>query len=116
MHFESAQREFVVGGDKYDMRALAIFNGTNDIESRLSRHLNVQEHQVRPMPVNRVHGFPPVAALADELQILASLRKRPQTSSRKLLVINYYRANLHTRVPRLPCHRVAPQAPAERGV
>jgi hypothetical protein len=66
MHFESPQREFVVSRHKYDMRALAICNGTNDIEPRLSRHLNVQEHQVRAMLMNRVHRFSPVPALADQ--------------------------------------------------
>jgi hypothetical protein len=77
MHFESPQGEFVVGSHKYNMRTLAICNGTNDIEPCLSRHLDVQEHQVRPVPVNRVHSFSPVAALADEFQILASPRKCP---------------------------------------
>ena len=57
MNFKSPQREFVVSSHKYNMRALGICDGTNDIEPRLSRHLNVQEHQVRPMPMNRVHRF-----------------------------------------------------------
>ena len=77
MHFECPQREFVVSGHKYNMRALGICNGTNDVEPRLSWHLNVQEHQVRPMPANRLHSFLPVGALADQFQILASLRKCP---------------------------------------
>src|SRR5580704_15920060 len=94
MHLESPQREVVVSSHKYNMRAL-VRNGTYDIEPRLSRHLNVQEHQVRPMPLNRVHSFSPVAALADKFQILAPLRKCPQAASCKLLVISYYRANLH---------------------
>src|ERR1700722_5451277 len=95
MHLESPQREVVVSSHKYNMRALGVCNGTNDIESCLSRHLNVQEHQVRPMPVNRVHSFSRVAALADKFQILASLRKCPEAASRELLVISYHRANLH---------------------
>src|SRR3984957_1003924 len=95
MNFESPQREVVVSGHKYNMRALGLCNGTDDIEPRLSRHLNVEEHQVRPMPVNRVHSFSPIATLADKFQILAPLRERPEAASRKLLVISYYRANLH---------------------
>jgi hypothetical protein len=73
MHFESPQREFVVSSHEYNMRSLNIGNGTYDIEPGFSRHLNVQEHQVRPMPVDRVHGFSSIAALADQFQILASL-------------------------------------------
>src|SRR5580692_1318214 len=95
MDLESPQREVVVSGHKYHMRPLCVRNGTDDIEPRLSRHLNVQEHQIRPMPVNRLHRFSPVAALAHKFQILASLRECSQAASRKFFIIGNYGANLH---------------------
>ena len=67
---EGAQRVVIEGRDEDDERHARGADGLDDFESAGARHLDVEKHQVRLQPADRVDGVGARRALRDELQPL----------------------------------------------
>ena len=103
---EGADRVLVVGGDEHDHRQALGGERLDHAEAVQQRHLHVEEYQVRPLLSDRVDRLAPVAAFADDLDVLLSAQGESDAAAGDRLVVNDQGANLvqrrtlHPHVPR----------------
>src|SRR6185312_5488202 len=65
------------------------------IEAGEPRHLDVEEYQVRPLPLQGAHGFSAIAALCDDLELRRLVQPQRNAASRQQLVVDDRRADPH---------------------
>ena len=61
------------------------------VEAREPRHLDVEEHEIRPLLADGGQGFTPVAALADDLDVRRHAQSQLEASPRQRLVVDQQR-------------------------
>ena len=93
VHLECLHRVFVVRRHEYDERHSVGADGFDDAEAVDLRHLDVQEHEIRRVFVDRQNRLRAVPALGDDLHVRVIGDQRPHARARERLVIDNQHAN-----------------------
>ena len=65
------------------------------VEAGKARHLDVEENEVRTLPLQRAHGFAAVAALRHDLEFRRFVQSKGDPAPREQLVVDDRRADPH---------------------
>ena len=95
---EGLHREPVVRRDEHDHRQLVRLQLGQHVEAREPGHLDVEEHQVRPLLADRVERLAAVAALADDLDVVGHAQAQLEPAPRQRLIVDQQRAEFARRV------------------
>ena len=79
IHLESFHGVLIIGSDKGNQRHTALPDQPNHSQTVQFRHLQVEQCQIRPLPLNNFHGLYSVFSFTDDLDVI----ERPQESSQK---------------------------------
>ncbi len=93
--FEGVDGEAIEGGHEHDHRHAFLRHACQHVESRQSRHLDVEEHQIGRMLGYRGERLPAVRALRDDLDVLCVLQPDLEAPACELLIVHDDRANTH---------------------
>jgi hypothetical protein len=88
IRFEGENRVSIVRGDEYGQRHLRGTDGVDDTEAVELRHLDIQEHQIRPPAGNLRDGIEPVRGLYDVADTRILSKEIDQPLPRRLLVVH----------------------------
>jgi hypothetical protein len=107
--FERLKRVVIVGGDKNEHRHRFAREGGADFEPAQSRHLHIQENQVRPLFLNGRNRLPAIGAFADDFEIALRFQQLANARARWSFVVHNERADFHRDCP--PAHSLMPLFP-----
>ena len=92
---EGVDREAVEGRHEHDHRHAFLRHARQHVEPRQTRHLDVEEHQVRRVLVDRGERLAAVCALRDDLDVWRLLQADLEASPGELLVVDDDGADAH---------------------
>jgi hypothetical protein len=93
--FEGANGVLIVGSSENDGGRSAIFQGFQHFESCESRHLHIQEEQIRPVLFDRFECSNAIGGFRHDLDIEFLGQEHSNTLARERFVIGYDRAQFH---------------------
>jgi hypothetical protein len=76
-------------------RRTCIGHPPRDLESRQSRHLHIQEYNVRLQPFDCAQRFDAVAGLADDLDAADLTQKISKFVARQLFIVDQHGSQIH---------------------
>src|SRR5690606_41640298 len=83
----------IVRGAEYRHRQRFVRDTREHIEARHPWHLDVEEHEIRLLPCDRLERLAAVAALGHDFDVAVLLKPNLNASSRELLIVHENRAN-----------------------
>src|ERR1700690_3796950 len=98
---KGANRILIMGGHKDDVGKKFAADGFDDIEARLARHLNIEEHKIWGGGSNRRNCLASIAALGNYVNVPRALDPGPDTTARQFFIIHNDDAH-HSRSSRRP--------------
>ena len=102
VHLESLDGVLIVGGDEDDGRRCgAADQRTRHLETGSSRHLHVEQNQIRAERLDQFQGLGPVTRLTRHIDAVELLQLEAELVPGRLFVVDYQGADTHGRLPLL---------------
>ena len=87
VHLECAHRIFVVGGHERDQRQVVLLEQAHHADAVKLRHLQIQQRQIRPFPLDRRQGLLARLGLGHHHDVFEGAQERGEKRSRRPFIV-----------------------------